>query len=245
MMLQSPQDLYVADLPQFWVDNNSDVRIFCQGWLHSFGAIQSAECRYDLLALCSWDGLVLELGCGKGFMAQSCKKQHTAVTWIGLDLNESFLQYATKNMDLAVVTNSDIDIPLRNACFDRIVCADFLEHLCDPLKLLTQLRQLIKPDGLLIASVPNIGHWMVVEDLLHGRWDLTPSGIMCVTHLRFGTRKTWEDMLCQAGWKILHIQADRLEMPPSWRDAMIDMVTRPDYDNLESITFKIVARLAD
>ena len=45
--------------------------------------------------------------------------------------------------------------------------------------------QVLPPGGVVVLSVPNVGHWSVVADLLAGRWDYLPAGLVCVTHLRF------------------------------------------------------------
>ena len=51
----------------------------------------------------------------------------------------------------------------------------------------------VTPGGRLVLSVPNVGHWAVVEDLLAGRWDYLPIGLLCYTHYRFFTRRTLAD----------------------------------------------------
>ena len=62
--------------------------------------------------------------------------------------------------------------------FDCIIAADVLEHLVDPWTVLAQLRARLVPGGVLVASIPNVGHWEVVRDLLEGRWQYTSDGLL-------------------------------------------------------------------
>jgi hypothetical protein len=48
----------------------------------------------------------------------------------------------------------------------------------------------IKPNGIVLISVPNVTHWSIRLNLLMGRFDYEPIGIMDATHLRWFTAKT-------------------------------------------------------
>ncbi len=242
LLVDVVQDLKIADLPRLWAGEKRKVRVYTGCWMHSFNAIEEAGKRKDLLTMCDWKGHVLELGCGKGLMAKTCKNMGYDVKWLGMDISKKSLDAAVSNLDLAIQADASF-LPLnRKFLFDRIVCGDFLEHLPYPWQTLSTLRQLIKPEGFLLVSVPNIGHWLVVEDLLSGRWDETPSGVFCVTHLRFGTKKTWERWLKESGWKIVRIDAEKLCLPETWKESIAKMPINPDTENLENIAFKILAR---
>jgi len=75
--------------------------------------------------------------------------------------------------------------------FDCILCLDVLEHLADPWRVLQQLSQKLKPQGVIITSIPNIRHVSILVKLfLLGRWTYTDSGILDRTHLRFFTKQS-------------------------------------------------------
>jgi 2-polyprenyl-3-methyl-5-hydroxy-6-metoxy-1,4-benzoquinol methylase len=86
---------------------------------------------------------------------------------------------------------------------DVIIFADILEHLFNPWRVLENARKWLKPDGIIIASIPNTSHYSIILDLLRGRWDYIPSGLLCITHLRFFTRRSIEDMFIKSGYSIL------------------------------------------
>lgn len=240
-----PRDLELGALPEYWADIGPEVRIFCSGWLHAFNAKDDAFYRKDLLSMCTWNGTVLELGCGSGFMAQACKKMHQNVTWIGLDIHASSLYQASSKMDMAVHADIQKPLPLSKTIqFDRIVCADVLEHTAYPWEVLRDLRQRIQPEGLLIASFPNIGHWSIIEDLILGRFDETPAGILCVGHLRFGTKRNWERWFRQTGWHISTLESSKVPVPDNWIIPKHALTGEYDKESLETVQYRLVARPA-
>jgi SAM-dependent methyltransferase len=80
------------------------------------------------------------------------------------------------------------DIAPRN--FDTIIFADVLEHLAWPAGVLKKYADLLKPDGTVIVSLPNVGLWSVRLGLLFGRFRYQDSGVLDRTHLRFFTRRS-------------------------------------------------------
>lgn len=234
-----PETLAVGDIPEYWTKFSPEYRIFCEGWLHSFTAIKDAGARHDLLEMCDWHGMVLELGCDTGLMAKTCKEQYPDVCWIGVDLNRKSLFQAKLSADMAICTDIH-SLPFSDTVkFDRIVCGDVLEHLPYPWEILKTLHQWLKPDGLLIASVPNVGHWTMIEDLLNGCWDEAPSGILCVSHLRFGTKKSWERWFHQSGWKVIRWESEKLPLPEHWG---LQHLGGYDVESLETIRYRLVAK---
>ena len=86
--------------------------------------------------------------------------------------------------------------------FDVIVFADVLEHLSNPSNLLQTVRQGLAPNGVVIASLPNVAHWSVRMDLLRGRFDYQPCGIRDATHLRWFTARTVKALFESSGFRV-------------------------------------------
>ncbi len=86
--------------------------------------------------------------------------------------------------------------------FDCVSFLDVLEHLPDPLAALRKAHSVLVDGGRLLLSVPNVGHWSVVRDLIEGEFDYQPVGILCNTHLRFFTRRSLERLLADAGFRV-------------------------------------------
>ena len=76
-----------------------------------------------------------------------------------------------------------IDLPYENY-FDCVIFADVLEHLVDPWRMLRRAKILLRRDGVIVASIPNVQHSRVLIGLFFGRWEYEQYGIMDSTHLR-------------------------------------------------------------
>jgi hypothetical protein len=86
---------------------------------------------------------------------------------------------------------------------------DVLEHVIDPVELLLLAKSVLNEGGHVIISVPNVAHWTVRWQLLAGRFDYEPTGIMDATHLRWFTAKTIVAVLQTAGFEPVHQDVSR------------------------------------
>ena len=77
-----------------------------------------------------------------------------------------------------------------------------LEHLRDPWRIVSTIREGIDADGCLLACIPNAQHWSVQMRLATGLFRYEDSGLMDRTHVRWFTRVTMIEMFMKAGWKI-------------------------------------------
>jgi glycosyltransferase involved in cell wall biosynthesis/2-polyprenyl-3-methyl-5-hydroxy-6-metoxy-1,4-benzoquinol methylase len=110
-----------------------------------------------------------------------------------------------------------------SAAYDAIVCADVLEHLRDPGRILDQLPALLAPGGRVLVSIPNVAYAGVLADLVAGRFDYRPTGLLDSTHLRFFTRSTLLRMLGEHGFRALDVHALTLDLQRSeFRDRFLE-----------------------
>lgn len=76
-----------------------------------------------------------------------------------------------------------------DAPFDAVLMLDVLEHMADPLPPLRRARELVAPEGLLVATVPAFRIlWTRHDDLNE--------------HVERYTRRTFGDLLRTAGWRV-------------------------------------------
>jgi SAM-dependent methyltransferase len=90
--------------------------------------------------------------------------------------------------------------------FDRIVAADVLEHLTDPLATLSAIRELLDEDGQAIISLPHVGHAAIMACLLTEDFCYRDWGLLDKTHIRFFGLKNMQALFEQAGLKIIHAE---------------------------------------
>ena len=76
--------------------------------------------------------------------------------------------------------------------FDLLLMLDVLEHLRDPWAVLGKFIKMLKTDGTLCISIPNVANIGLIKNLvLHDRWQYSNFGLLDVTHLRFFTRTSF------------------------------------------------------
>jgi SAM-dependent methyltransferase len=96
-----------------------------------------------------------------------------------------------------------MELPFPEHSFDVVLCGDVIEHLRDPTSFFERVRPLLRPGGRLVLTTPNVANWAMRLGLLAGRWHYTDRGILDRTHTHFFTKKTLEQTLEQAGYRVV------------------------------------------
>jgi predicted TPR repeat methyltransferase len=149
---------------------------------------------------------VLDLGFGAGSLARRIRPACRYLA--GVELDAEAAEEGTRFFDEPVVGDllEGVSRPFREP-FDVIVAGDVLEHLPRPGELLSILRPLLKTDGALLVSLPNVANVTVRIGLLLGRFAYSPRGILDRTHLRFFTRATGQALLEENGYRVVSVRA--------------------------------------
>ena len=133
--------------------------------------------------------------------------------------------------------------------FEMVSLLDVLEHFADPHAVLAQTHGWLTPAGHVLLSVPNVGHWSVVQDLLAGRFDYLPVGILCSTHLRFYTAASLRTLLDDCGFEVVQWRNAPSPPPPAFADQLARLAAgggaMPDMDSLSTEAFHVLARQRD
>lgn len=83
--------------------------------------------------------------------------------------------------------------------YDYIIILDVLEHIRNAEKMLDKLRGLLKPEGIIFLSIPNIAHNAVIMNLMLNKFEYTPVGLLDDTHVHFYTYNSIKQMLNTVG----------------------------------------------
>lgn len=169
------------------------------------------EPRRDALALVPREVReVLEVGCGAGVTGELLKKE-LGCRVTGVELNPRAAARAANRLDRVLV--GDVERLRLEGRYDFLLALELFEHLIDPDRFLRRVRDLLAPGGSALLSVPNVGHWSVVEELLRGRWDYLPVGLHCYTHYRFYTRESLERRLARHAFSGVELLPQTTELP--------------------------------
>ena len=159
---------------------------------------------------------VLDVGCGYGGLGRNLIARGISQV-CGVEINpDAAPQLAGVYADYWIGDVEQVKLPSAIEAFDCILFADVLEHLRDPWGTLTRYVQLLKPDGYVVASIPNVRNIALLYKLvMHGRWRYEDSGLLDRTHLRFFTRTEIMELFSTAGLEIETIRENREHF--SWK----------------------------
>jgi len=112
---------------------------------------------------------MLDVGCGMGYFVDLFERNGAKCT--GVDIDDSCLDYCRSKMrgEYLKLDLTEIPYPFPNEYFDIVVCSEVLEHIENNGAVIDEIRRILKPNGIFIASVPcregmfgsffkNIGH---------------------------------------------------------------------------------------
>lgn len=162
--------------------------------------------RWELLSLIpSGTRRMLDVGCGTGRLGRQVKTTRPCLV-VGIERNEDAAKKAREILDEVLIEDVDgLGASFQGGEFNCIVFGDVLEHLPDPWETLKWYARCLRDDGVVVLSIPNVGHYKVLLSLAGGRWEYEEEGIVDRTHLRFFTRAGVESLLEQAGLRIVRM----------------------------------------
>lgn len=186
-----------------------------------------------MLCLVGKNKRVIDFGCATGYLARLLTNRGCEV--IGVEVNSNAAKVAENYCDEVIVADLDFvslnDIlsnQISKEKFDIAIFGDILEHLRNPWKVLEETRNILKPQGYVIASIPNIAHGAIRLALLKGNFEYKQLGILDNTHLRFFTRETVEKLFEDSGYLIDVIE--RTKLPIYSNSDLIPAIDKNNFD---------------
>jgi SAM-dependent methyltransferase len=150
----------------------------------------------------------LEIGCGAGVTMHWLRDRIPVDYAVGVEMDPASAVRAASSFDLVLTGDAEkLDLP--DDKFDLIIVLDVLEHLQNPWSMVQRLHRVLAPAGVIIASIPNIGHHSIAWGLLKGRWNYEPYGLLDRTHLRFFTKTTAIELMSQPGLRVNKVNVMR------------------------------------
>jgi SAM-dependent methyltransferase len=113
------------------------------------------------------DARILDVGCGTGSNLSAFCQLGRAV---GVDMSTDALEFCRQRGIERVALSEIESLPFPDGTFDVVTAMDILEHTDDDLAALGELRRVLRPGGLMLATVPAYGFlWSEHDEALKHR----------------------------------------------------------------------------
>jgi len=151
-------------------------------------------------------GKILDIGCSTGLFLNMAKKSGWET--YGIDINEKAIEYAKTKYNLNVKAQDLETSNFPSNYFDVVTLFDSIEHMPNPLFALREAYRILKPNGLLLITTPNIDglfpkitYYLFAKTI--GAWEHpTPPG-----HLYQFSQKTISKLLDRAKFNIIYFKS--------------------------------------
>lgn len=142
---------------------------------------------------------LLEIGCGVGTFLLAAHRTGWQVE--GIDISETALAASREVHHLPVRQGNFDDLLFDEGVFRVVACWEVMEHLAHPAQFLARVRPLLRPDGVLVCSVPN--------NSSRSRVGSRVSGAGPPLHLNFWDEGSLRAFFTVNGWRPIRVVVPR------------------------------------
>jgi SAM-dependent methyltransferase len=148
-------------------------------------------------------GKVLELGSSYGHFLRRAQQAGWDVE--GVEISRSAADWARQTFGiLAHAGTLEGTLPVLRPPYDAVVMLHVLEHSSDPRRLISQVREILRPGGVLLVETPNSSSWIARECGRTWEWLTLPAHIFLFSpasmrHLLEGAGFSVEILTTQRG----------------------------------------------
>lgn len=142
---------------------------------------------------------LLEIGCGEGLFLDQARNSGYRVS--GIEPNEKASRYVRDILGINVTTATLAESGIEHDSIDIVVMLHVMEHLLDPQKEISEIRNILKKNGLLVLEMPNIDS--LPYKFLRKKW----RQFFIPDHYWFFSKKTISIFLEKQGFKIIQIES--------------------------------------
>lgn len=159
---------------------------------------------------------ILDAACGSGVLTDLISKTSNA-NLTAVDFNEAAIRFCKSEYQHSAIKFLTLDLQEKyfdEHTFTKIVMLETIEHLTPETAniILKNLYAYLRPGGRLIISTPNKkSFWPAIEFILDGL-RLTPA-MKNEQHVKLYSRKSLQDVLEQAGFKVSTMQTTHFIAP--------------------------------
>jgi SAM-dependent methyltransferase len=150
---------------------------------------------------------ILDVGAGAGLLARAAQQQ--GLTPTGIEPSRWLIEQAARVMGVALVHGTLPHPSLADRKFDLVFAIDVIEHVDDPIALLTNIKNYLQNDGVAVISTPDRDS--VAARILGSRW-----WHYRIAHIGYFNRKSLHTAARQSGFKISSLSGQTWYFPVSY-----------------------------
>lgn len=171
---------------------------------HAVFRLAENSVRQELLKLLPADAkIIVEFGCGSGFIASQYKQVNPHCRYIGIESNPELVKNIAPQVDQLFIGSLRQGISGLNITPETVDCLVYgldLTAIANPAEVLKYHKTWLTHCGQVLAIMPNVQYWRKIIALLRGGWENSE-----VTHYWFGL-ESLKSCFATAGLQIYEIQ---------------------------------------
>lgn len=145
-------------------------------------------------------GTVLDVGCGLGYLLSFLQQDSYAYDAYGVELSSFGRDISEKRVGKGRIFSSLDEVKKKQLPFDAILFFDSMEHIPDQEQLFQDVRQLLKPTGVVLVIMPDSSSW--TSRLMGKHWIEYKKD-----HVLFYSKKALRLQLEQKGFRLLFVSS--------------------------------------
>lgn len=106
---------------------------------------------------------IFDLGCANGVVSYYLKQR--GGEWVHSDLEFANVCSAKGLLKGSLLQQSVQGIPIKDNSVDCVLCLDFLEHVEDDIRIIREIKRVLKPGGEVVISTPISGPLFILNRL--------------------------------------------------------------------------------
>ena len=112
---------------------------------------------------------MIDIGCGGGYLLIDLQRR--GFDCLGIDFNEHLVKLATERYGVPARVERLENLLALGERFDLALLSHVLEHVETPIELLTNIHEILNPEGLVVIEVPNRNWYSLGHSLHRGTCD--------------------------------------------------------------------------
>lgn len=158
---------------------------------------------------------ILDIGCFDGTLLSSLPPDNFLY---GVEASDfGYKTCLKKGINVTQFFFNDDKFPYKSSSFDIIIAGEIIEHIYDTDQFLNEIYRLLKPNGYLILSTPNIASLPRRIMLLLGMnpiIEISPNRLDSSGHIRYFTFKNLSKLIKENNFNIIKIFSDLINFHP-------------------------------